>query len=98
MKSQNEGNLNASRIQRFVRYRVRGAPFWIIGICGLAGVSVDFDHLFSEWITGRHTRAAHIPLAIISCIVLCCIGTYCGRLYYKLVLGKKRQKPPVSKT
>ena len=98
MKSQNEGNINASWLQRFIRYNVRGVPFWVIGICGLAGVLVDIDHLFSDWITGYHSRAAHIPLAIISCIILCGIGTYCGRLYYKLVLTRKSRKPPVSKT
>jgi hypothetical protein len=76
-------------ISRFLSYKVRGVPLWVIGLCGLAGVLVDSDHLFSYWITGDATRAAHLPLAIISGLILCGAGAYCGRLYFKLVLKRK---------
>lgn len=81
-------------IQRFINYKVRGVPLWVIGICGLAGVLVDLDHLLPYWITNLTCpAAAHTPLAIISCIILCGIGAYCGRLYYRMVLKRKRGNP-----
>ena len=88
------GELNDMWIQHFIHYKVRGMPLWVIGSCGLAGVLVDSDHLFAYWITGHISRMAHIPLAIISCIVLCSVGACCGRLYCKLVLTRKRGDKP----
>lgn len=73
-------------------YKVRGVPLWIIGSCGLAGILVDLDHPISYPITGYPSQWLHIPIAVISCIILCSIGAYCGRLYFKLVLTKKRSK------
>jgi hypothetical protein len=74
-----------------IHYKVRGVPLWVIGSCGLAGVLVDIDHPISYWITGKAPRAAHLPLAVISCIVLCCVSAYIGGLYCKLVLRRKKQ-------
>ncbi len=84
-------------IQRIIYFKVRGVPLWIIVICGLAGVLVDLDHLFSYWITGHTSQQAHIPLAIISCIILCGISAYCGRLYYRMVLNRKRRTDQIPK-
>jgi hypothetical protein len=76
-------------IRHFICNKVRGVPFWVIGICGLAGIFFDIDHPISYWITGYSSSPAHIPLAIISFVMLCSIGAYCGGLYCKLVLKKK---------
>jgi hypothetical protein len=84
-------------IQHFIYSKVRGVPLWVIGVCGLAGVLVDLDHLFPYWITNITCKSAHKPLAIISCIILCGIGAYCGRLYIRMVLKRKRGNPPGAK-
>jgi len=78
-------------VRHFISIKVGGVPLWIIGICGLVSVLVDLDHLFSYWITGCTCQPAHPPLAIISCIILCGIGAYCGRLYFRMVLNRKRR-------
>ena len=70
--------------------KVRGVPLWVIGSCGLVGVLVDIDHPITYWIAGKATRADHVPLAIISCVILCGVSACIGGLYRKLVLrGKK---------
>jgi hypothetical protein len=70
--------------------KVRGVPLWVIGSCGLAGILIDIDHPISYWITGKATRADHIPVAVISCISLCVVSACIGGLYCRLVLrGKK---------
>jgi hypothetical protein len=78
-------------VRNLVYYKVRGVPLRVIGICGLVGVLVDIDHPISYWFTGYDSRAAHIPLAIICFIMLCSIGAYCGRLYFKMVLKRKKE-------
>lgn len=95
--NQKDEGPNVMGISRFIYYRIGGVPLWVIGCCGLAGVLVDFDHPISIWITGHSSRVAHIPLAIISFIILCSIGACCGRLYYRLVLKRKGQKFPTTK-
>ena len=71
--------------------KVRGVPLWVIGACGLAGILVDIDHPITYWITGKASRADHKTLAIISCLILCGVSAYIGRLYTKLVLkGENR--------
>ena len=84
--------LNVMGIQRFSNNRVRGVPFWVIGICGVAGVLVDIDHLISYWNKGYFTQTGHIPLAIISCLVLCGVGACVGGLYLKLVLKRLKKR------
>ena len=70
--------------------KVRGVPLWVIGSCGLAGILIDIDHPISYWITGKATRADHIPVAVISCISLCVVSACIGGLYCRLVLrGEK---------
>jgi len=69
---------------------VRGVPLWVIGSCGLAGILVDIDHPITYWLTGKATRADHIPLAIICCIILCGIGACFGGLYGRLVLREEK--------
>jgi uncharacterized membrane protein len=65
-------------------------PFWVIGCCGLAGILVDIDHPITYWLTGKTTRADHIPLAIISCIILCGVSACIGGLYGRLVLREEK--------
>ena len=77
-------------ISRLVCYKVRGLPLWVFGCCGLAGVLVDFDHVVAYWIAGHGSRAAHLPLAVISGLVLCGVGACIGRSLFKLVLNRKR--------
>lgn len=57
------------------------------GICGLAGVLIDTDHLISYYlIQGWGGRFLHLPVFIISSLVLGCLGAYLGRLLYRGVL------------
>jgi hypothetical protein len=73
-----------------IHYKVRGVPLWVIGSCGLVGILIDIDHPISYWITGQASRAAHIPLAVVSGICLCVVSACIGGLYCRLVLrGKK---------
>jgi hypothetical protein len=65
-------------------------PLWVIGSCGLAGILVDIDHPITYWLTGKATRADHIPLAIISCIILCSVSACIGGLYGRLVLKEEK--------
>ena len=78
------------KLDCIVHYKVRGVPLWVIGCCGLAGILVDIDHPISYWITGKATRADHIPLAIISCIILCGVSPCIGGLYGRLVLREEK--------
>ena len=87
-------NVWLSKLDRIVHYKVRGVPFWVICSCGLAGVLVDVDHPITYWLTGKATRVDHIPLAIISCLILCCISACIGGLYCRLVLSGKKGTVP----
>ena len=88
-------NVRFPKLVSIIHYKVRGVPLWVIGSCGLAGILVDIDHPITYWITGKATRADHIPLAVISGIVLCCVSACIGGLYCKLVL--KRGKKNITK-
>ena len=64
------------------------SPLYIIGICGLAGVLVDLDHII-QYITQNHciqSRLWHAPLFVISCLAICYMGSHIRGLYFKLVL------------
>jgi hypothetical protein len=78
------------KLDSIVHYKVRNVPLWVIGCCGLAGILVDIDHPITYWLTGKATRADHIPLAIISCIILCCVSACIGGLYGRLVLTEEK--------
>ncbi len=89
---------NDMRIRRLIHFKVRSVPFWVIGLGGLAGVLLDLDHPISYWIAGYTSRAAHIPFALISSLVLCGVSAYCGGLYCKVVLTKNRKQPAFPET
>jgi len=56
-----------------------------VGLCGgIISVLVDADHLF--W----GIRAWHLPLLIISSLILCGCGAYLGRLLFIMVLSKQK--------
>ena len=82
-------NVWLPKLVSVLHYKVRGVPLWVIGSCGLAGVLIDIDHPIAWWLTGKTTRADHIPLAIISCIILCVVSACIGGLYCRLVLREK---------
>lgn len=84
-------------ISNFINHKIRGVPLWIICVCGLAGILVDIDHPITYLVGSRNTQALHLPLAIVCCLVLCGVGAYCGGLYLRLVLTRKRGSPPVNK-
>jgi hypothetical protein len=87
-------NVWLPKLVSVLHYKVRGVPLWVIGSCGLVGVLVDIDHPITYWIAGKATRADHVPLAIISCVILCGVSACVGGLYRKLVLrGKKGTLP-----
>jgi hypothetical protein len=75
-------------IQHLIHLGIRGVPLWIVGLCGLAGVLIDIDHLISYWNRGHFSQVAHIPVAVVSFFVLCVACACCGGLYLKLVLTK----------
>ena len=79
-------------IRSFFDGWVRGVPLWVIGLCGMVGILVDVDHPISLWFTGRFSQADHIPLAIISCVVLFGVGACIGGLYLRFVLGRRTTK------
>ena len=66
--------------------------FYIFGWCGLASLLVDFDHIISLLLwryvnpTITEGRIWHTPLFILSCLVICYLGTHLRGLYFKLVL------------
>jgi uncharacterized membrane protein len=78
------------KLDSVVHYKFRNVPLWVIGTCGLAGILVDIDHPITYWFTGKTTRADHIPLAIISCIILCGVSPCIGGLYGRLVLREEK--------
>jgi len=84
------------RIRPPKHFKVRGLPFWIIGLCGLSGVLVDLDHPISYWITGHASRAAHLSIAVICGLVLCGVIALCGGLFFKMVLTRYRKQTAVS--
>jgi len=65
----------------------------IFGLCGLAGVLVDTDHLVSIllWKTVDSSitegRIFHTPLFILACVVICYLVSCVAGLHAKLVLG-----------
>ncbi len=65
---------------------------WIIGLCGLAGILVDIDHVIALFIwryinpSISEGRIWHTPLFIISCISICYLVSRPRGLYTKLVL------------
>ena len=77
-------------LSRLVRYKMRGVPLWVFACCGLAGVLVDLDHAIAYWFTGHGSRAAHLPLAVVSGIVLGGGGACIGRSLFKMVLKRKK--------
>ena len=77
-------------LDSIVHYKMRNVPLWVIGCCGLAGILVDIDHPITYWLAGKATRTDHIPLAIISCIILCGVSACIGGLYVRLVLREEK--------
>jgi hypothetical protein len=69
---------------------VRSALF-AFGVCGVVGVLVDIDHLIAYFLLlpREDWRFLHTPLLIVSCIMLCGLSAYCGRLYCKHILKDK---------
>ena len=86
------GRIDMQNVRRKLDYilhlQARGVPLYIVFLCGLAGICIDLDHVVSYWLTGVAHRAAHIPLAVVSVLILCGVGAYLGRLYYKHILKK----------
>jgi hypothetical protein len=80
------------RLHKIIHSKVLGVPFYVGFWGGLVSVLIDLDHPIAYWITGKTERSAHIPIAIISGIVLCFVGACLGRLHFKMVLGKKHDK------
>ena len=66
----------------------------IFGLCGLAGILVDADHLVALvwWQYIDHSlsegRIFHPYLFLASSIILCCVVSYLGRYALKLVLRR----------
>ena len=75
-----------TKLERFIHHSCLGVPLGVICLCGFVGIFIDLDHPISYWITGKTLRADHIPLGIISCLVLCGVITYCRRFYHKSFL------------
>jgi len=64
----------------------------IFGVCGLAGVLVDFDHLIA-WVLWYYWvpevcggRLWHTQVFILVSVAICCMVSYLTGLYSKLVL------------
>jgi len=92
LENYKNGVINAwlPKLEHILHYKVRGVPLWVIGTCGLVGLLVDIDHPITYGLTGKATRADHIPLAITSCLILCGVSAYIGGLYCGLVLREKK--------
>ena len=67
--------------------------FYIFGLCGLAGVLLDIDHLVAmviwRYFNPRciNGRLFHKPVFIATGLTIIGMGAYLTRLYFKLVLG-----------
>lgn len=73
---------------------LRSTSLHVFWLCGVAGVLVDIDHPIAYYLLQEASRRfLHTPILIVSCIVLCCLGTYLGGLFVKLVLRKKSATP-----
>jgi hypothetical protein len=57
-------------IQSVGNYQVLGVPLYVIIGCGILGVLVDTDHPIGKRL-GINERFTHIPMGIISLLVLC---------------------------
>lgn len=69
-----------------------GTALFAFGICGIAGVLVDADHLIKVlFIPEASWRILHIPILIACGIALCGCGAYCGGLYIRAILKSRRQ-------
>jgi uncharacterized membrane protein YvlD (DUF360 family) len=79
-------------IHKVIYSKVLGVPLYIFWISGLCGVLLDLDHPISYWITGKTSRFAHIPAAIISGIVLCFVISCVGGLLCRMVLRRIHDK------
>jgi uncharacterized membrane protein YvlD (DUF360 family) len=80
------------RVSNWAGYKVFGVPLYIGIFGGIISVLIDLDHPITYWLKGTNLRAAHIPLAIISCIILCSVSTCIGGLFLGMVLRRKRDK------
>lgn len=89
--------LNVMGIRNIINYKIRGVPLWVIGACGLAGVLVDIDHLIPSPIKEYPFQWLHVPLAIVSCLILFGIGACCGGFYLKYLLKKDPNKNQISR-
>lgn len=72
-------------LRDITRYKVFNIPLWVIGVCGVAGVLADIDHLIAHF-AGWDGRFLHTPLLIISSLVLLGLGSYLAGLYFGVVL------------
>jgi len=82
----------SSSVRNIRRLMEAGGALRIFGLCGLAGVLVDLDHVISllawRYIDPKVSegRIWHTPLLILSCIAICYLGAHIRGLYPKLVL------------
>jgi len=61
----------------------------VFGVCGIAGVLVDVDYVILYYFVPEWSRRfLHTPLLITASIVICCLGTYLGGLYIRVVLTR----------
>lgn len=87
------------RFQHMVYNILRSLPFRVGLLGGLCGVFVDLDHIVAyyipalqQWYPEHPLRCFHIPLFIMSSIVICGLGAYLGRLWIGMVLRRRRLK------
>jgi len=53
----------------------------VFGLCGLVGILIDFDHVVAYYCVPKwDLRFLHKPILVVSCLVLCGLGAYLGRL------------------
>jgi hypothetical protein len=74
-------------------YKMLWTSFYIFGLCGLASVLVDVDHvialfLWKQGIPITEGRIWHTPIFIISSLVICCMVSYLGGLHIKPFLRR----------
>ena len=71
--------------------KVFGVPLWAIGLCGLVGMAVDIDHPIAYYLLQNWSgRFLHTPLAIVSGLVLLCVGTLVAGQVVRMVLRKAK--------